>query len=174
MQYKELEKKTKLKDIKAKRNNIIAERISLSKELDTVRNSVSIHNTFDQKYLNHNQYNTEKQNQNVVRSSPFNSVYNSNPFNMSNYNSFYLNSDSDTAINELELKISNLKSENSKFYENIDMLNEEIVENESVNKNLKLQLKNWDKILDSLVKERNAARMSSGKYNTSKNYGSVV
>jgi len=138
------------------------------------------HNTVDKKYIHQNYYNSHHQIQ--VKSSSHNSAYNSNPFNnnnysnnnLSNYNSFNVNSDSDSICNELEQKISQLKLENAKFYENIDMLNEEIVENESINKNLKVQLKNWDKILDSLVKERNAARAANGKYGSNAKYGSVI
>lgn len=170
VKYKEIEKKANLREIKAQRNNVIAERISLSKELETVKYSLS---TLDQKYLNNNMYNTMLQNQ--VKSSPVNSLYHSNTLtNNQNYNSFSIYNDSDSVCNELEQKISKLKAENSKFYESIDMLNEEIVENESINKNLKVQLKNWDKILDSLVKERNAARASHGKYGSNKKYGSVI
>jgi hypothetical protein len=40
----------------------------------------------------------------------------------------------DTAIDELENKLSYLKLENSKFFENIDYLNDEYVENEERNK----------------------------------------
>jgi chromosome segregation ATPase len=170
VKYKEMEKKSNLKEIKAQRNNVIAERISLSKELETVKYSLS---TLDQKYLNNNAYNTMLQSQ--IKSSPVNSIYHSNTLiNMQNYTSVSLNNESDSVCNELEQKISQLKAENSKFYETIDMLNEEIVENESVNKNLKVQLKNWDKILDSLVKERNSARSANGKYGSNKKYGSVI
>ena len=140
------------------------------------------HNTVDKRYLHHNYYNSNHQI--GVKPSPHNSAYNSNPFNnnqnysnnnLSNYyNSFNVISDGDSVCNELEQKISQLKLENAKFYENIDMLNEEIVENESINKNLKVQLKNWDKILDSLVKERNTARAANGKYGSNTKYGSVI
>lgn len=37
LKYKESEKKTNLKEIKTQRNHVIAERISLSKELETIR-----------------------------------------------------------------------------------------------------------------------------------------
>ena len=37
VKYKEMERKSNLKEIKAQRNNVIAERISLSKELETVK-----------------------------------------------------------------------------------------------------------------------------------------
>ncbi len=37
LKYKESEKKTNLKEIKTQRNHVIAERISLSKELETIK-----------------------------------------------------------------------------------------------------------------------------------------
>jgi hypothetical protein len=37
VKYKEMERKSNLKEIKAQRNNVIAERISFSKELETVK-----------------------------------------------------------------------------------------------------------------------------------------
>ena len=111
-----------------------------------------------------------------MRASPLNAAYNTSivNYNMNNYNSCYLNDDSDSVLNDLEKKISQLKLENSKFYENIDMLNEEIVENENTNKNLKVNLKNWDRILDSLVKERNMARAISGKYTSNIKNASIL
>jgi len=93
---------------------------------------------------------------------------------MNNYKSYIFNDDSDSIINDLEKKISQLKLENSKFYENIDMLDEEIVENENTNKNLKTNLKNWDRILDSLVKERNSVRRGSGKFSSHKKNPSTL
>jgi phage-related minor tail protein len=43
-------------------------------------------------------------------------------------------SEFDSAIDEIENKISLLKLENSKFFENIDFLNDDFVENEEINK----------------------------------------
>jgi hypothetical protein len=37
LKYRESEKKSNLKEIKTQRNNVIAERISLSKELETIK-----------------------------------------------------------------------------------------------------------------------------------------
>jgi hypothetical protein len=43
-------------------------------------------------------------------------------------------SDYESAIDDIENKLSILKLENSKFFENIDFLNDEFVENEEINK----------------------------------------
>lgn len=45
-----------------------------------------------------------------------------------------INTEFDNAIDELENKLSYLKLENSKFFENLDYLNDECAENEEINK----------------------------------------
>jgi hypothetical protein len=43
----------------------------------------------------------------------------------------------DNMIDELEVKISTIKKENAQFYEDIDMLNESVYQNEENNKVIK-------------------------------------
>jgi hypothetical protein len=76
----------------------------------------------------------------------------------------------DKQIDELENKLSLMKLENSKFFENIDILNDEIVVNEEKNKvissftqDLKNHVKYLDKKIESLLKEKNHLKLSYNK-----------
>jgi hypothetical protein len=76
----------------------------------------------------------------------------------------------DKQIDELENKLSLMKLENSKFFENIDILNDEIVVNEEKNKvissftqDLKNHVKYLDKKIESLLKEKNHLKSNYNK-----------
>ncbi len=74
-----------------------------------------------------------------------------------------MTNDCDYMIDELENKLSILKLENAKFFENIDFLNDEFVENEERNKTLKSHIKNLDKTIETLMKEKNTIKNTYNK-----------
>lgn len=125
---KDKEIKSELKEIKNARNKLIAEKVVLSNELDFIKSSNHfIHSKLSTDKLDtkafqdlQNDRNDRERKGNLT--SQMKSLTESVP------------TEYDSVIDELENKLSYLKLENSKFFENIDYLNDEYVENEEKNK----------------------------------------
>eukprot|EP00340_Litonotus_pictus_P007026 CAMPEP_0170520046 /NCGR_PEP_ID=MMETSP0209-20121228/5265_1 /TAXON_ID=665100 ORGANISM="Litonotus pictus, Strain P1" /NCGR_SAMPLE_ID=MMETSP0209 /ASSEMBLY_ACC=CAM_ASM_000301 /LENGTH=132 /DNA_ID=CAMNT_0010806097 /DNA_START=847 /DNA_END=1245 /DNA_ORIENTATION=- len=69
----------------------------------------------------------------------------------------------DGVVDDLELQISKLKQENQNFFEYVDELNDSTFVNEQENKRLLGQMKNLDKQILDMNKERNSVKKAFDK-----------